>query len=149
MKLEEEIKQKAFKNPFHKLAVNILFTSNWLSSLHNKSLKKYGISTQQFNILRILRGQFPNAANVSLLVERMLDKSSNVTRLLDKLVAKELVTRESCPQDRRKFNILITQKGLTLLGTMDVEINDIENILNNISEEEANEVNVILDRLRG
>lgn len=149
MRLEDEIKQKTFKNPFQKLTVNILFTSGWLAGLHNKSLKQFGISSQQYNILRILRGQFPTAANVSLLVERMLDKSSNVTRLLDKLVAKELVTRTSCPTDRRKFNILITEKGLALLTTLDERISEIEGIMKNISEEEAVQANEILDKLRG
>ena len=140
MRLEDEIKQKTFKNPFQKLTVNILFTSGWLAGLHNKSLKQFGISSQQYNILRILRGQFPTAANVSLLVERML---------LDKLVAKELVTRTSCPADRRKFNILITEKGLALLTTLDERISEIEGIMKNISEEEAVQANEILDKLRG
>jgi DNA-binding MarR family transcriptional regulator len=149
MKLEDEIKQKVFKSPYQKLTVNILFTSGWLSGVHNKTLKKYGISTQQFNILRILRGQYPKTANVSLLVERMLDKSSNVTRLLDKLVAKGLVTRESCSEDRRKFNITITPKGLELLSSLDTEVNEMENILKNITEEEATLVSDLLDKLRG
>ena len=91
MKLEDEIKQKALKNSFHKLTINILYTSNYLASYHNKTLKNYGISSQQYNILRILRGQYPSTCNVSLLVDRMLDKSSNVTRLLDKFILKSLI----------------------------------------------------------
>lgn len=149
MKIEDEIKQKAFKDAYQKVAVNILFTSGWLSGIHNKNLKSYGVSSQQFNILRILRGQYPETCNVSLLVERMLDKSSNVTRLLDKLVIKELVTRNSCPEDRRKFNILITKKGLDLLNTLDSEIDKSEDVMNNISEEEATLLSDILDKLRG
>lgn len=149
MKIEDEIKQKSFKSTYQKLTVNILFTSGWLSGIHNKNLKTYGISSQQFNILRILRGQYPETCNVSLLVERMLDKSSNVTRLLDKLVLKDLVTRNACPEDRRKFNILITKKGLDLLNSLDGEVDKIENVMNNITEEEAILVSDILDKLRG
>lgn len=149
MRIEDEIKQKSFKDVYQKVAVNIIFTSGWLSGIHNKNLKSYGVSSQQFNILRILRGQYPETCNVSLLVERMLDKSSNVTRLLDKLVLKDLVTRNACPEDRRKFNILITKKGLELLNTLDSEVDKSEDVMSNITEEEATILSDILDKLRG
>jgi DNA-binding MarR family transcriptional regulator len=149
MGLESDIKQKEFKSQFQKLAVNILYTNGWLLNIHSKLFKEYGISVQQFNILRILRGQYPNSSNVGILVERMLDKSSNVTRLLDKLVLKELVTRTSCENDRRKFNILITTSGLELLSILDEKANQLETYLKNLSEEEALILNNLLDKLRG
>ena len=95
MRLEKEIKSKTFKDPFEKLVVNIIYTWNWLNYWHNQQFKKYGISQQQYNILRILRGQYPNPATVNLLKERMLDKMSNASRLVEKLRQKGLVERIS------------------------------------------------------
>src|SRR5688572_20535772 len=101
MKLEEEIRQGKFKSEHHKAVLNIIYTAGWLNGIHTRILKKYGISPQQFNILRILRGQHPKPATINLLIERMLDKMSNASRLVDKLKVKGLVERRQCDQDRR------------------------------------------------
>ena len=148
MELEKEIKQKKFNSEYHKLAVNIMFTNSWLNSKQIKLFKPYGISGQQFNILRILRGQYPNPASVGLLQERMIDKMSNASRLVDKLKLKKLVERKECKEDRRQVDIIITEKGLELLKTMDKIMETAENDFKTISLSEAKELNRILDKLR-
>ncbi len=148
MELEKEIKQSKFKSEYHKLTVNILFTSSWLNTRHAKLFKPHGLSAQQFNILRILRGQYPNPASVSLLQDRMIDKMSNASRLVDKLKLKKLVERKECKEDRRQVDIIITEKGLELLKNMDKQIEIAENEFKSISTAEAKELNRILDKLR-
>lgn len=149
MEISKEIKQTKFKNEYQKMLINILFTSGWLSSKHTCNLKPYGISTQQFNILRILRGQHPKPATVNLLIDRMLDKNSNASRLVEKLRIKKLVERAVCPEDRRAVNVIITQKGLDLLEELDKKDGSIFKELKNVSEKEATTINTLLDKLRG
>ncbi|MEX0967930.1 MAG: MarR family transcriptional regulator [Bacteroidia bacterium] len=148
MRLEEEIKQKEFKNPYQKLIVNILFTSGWLSSRHSKVLKPYGISAQQYNVLRILRGQHSRPVSINLLVERMLDKMSNASRLVEKLRQKQLVERHECPNDRRQVDVFITPKGLELLDELDGKLEFLETNFQTLTEEEVNLLNELLDKLR-
>lgn len=145
----EEIKQREFISEYNKLVINILFTSSWINSEHNHIFKGYGITTQQFNVLRILRGQLPNAASVNLLKDRMIDKMSNVSRIIDKLKAKDLVTRKLCKHDRRQVDVKITEKGIQLLGELDVKMAEYERKFTEISPEEASIVSDILDRWRG
>jgi DNA-binding MarR family transcriptional regulator len=149
MEISKEIKQTKFKNEYQKMLINILFTSGWLSSKHTCNLKPYGISTQQFNILRILRGQHPKPATVNLLIDRMLDKNSNASRLVEKLRIKKLVDRAVCPEDRRAVNVIITQKGLNLLEELDKKDGAFLNELKNLSVKEAATINALLDKLRG
>ncbi len=147
MRLEDEIMQKKFKSELHKLLVNIIYTGNWLNSAHSKFYKQYGLTPQQYNLLRILRGQHPNCATVNLLTERMLDKMSNASRLVEKLRKKEYVKRIECPRDRRRVEVTITNKGLKLLK----EIDDIEyeKNFNNLTIKETKQLNDLLDRFRG
>ncbi len=150
MKLEQEIVQSKFKNEFQKAVINVLYTSNWLSTKHACVMKPYGLTIQQYNILRILRGQHPNPATIRLLTERMLDKMSNASRLVEKLRVKELVARETCSEDRRQVNVIITDKGLDLLKEIDNHIDNLETEhYHNITEDEAAELSRILDKLRG
>lgn len=149
MEIGKEIKQEKFKNEYQKMLINILFTSGWLGSMHSGNLKPYGISSQQFNILRILRGQHPKPATVNLLIERMLDKNSNASRLVEKLRLKKLVERAICPEDRRAVNVVITIKGLDLLNELDKEDASFLKELKNLSEKEAEQINFLLDKLRG
>ncbi|MDW8289011.1 MAG: MarR family transcriptional regulator [Flammeovirgaceae bacterium] len=148
MKLEEEIKQSKFLSEKHKLVVNLIYTTNWLMYHQTVRLKPYGISPQQYNVLRILRGQYPNPAMLALIQERMLDKSSNATRLVEKLRLKGLVTRNLCEHNRRQVDILITQKGLDLLKTLDQEIEAEIQKFSFIKETDAKFINDILDELR-
>lgn len=149
MKIEEEIKQKAFKNEFQKAMINILFTSGWLEHKQTQFFKQWGISPQQYNVLRILRGQNNNPISVASIQERMMDKMSNASRLVEKLKQKKLIERKECKIDRRQVDILLTQKGFDLLSEIDTHMNEIEKIMKNISKEEAAELNRILDKLRG
>ncbi len=149
MKLEDEIKQTKFNSEYQKLAVNIIFTHNWLNGNQFAFLKKYNLTPQQFNVLRILRGQHPEMASVSLIKERMLDKMSDASRLVDRLVSKGLVERHICPKDRRKADVGITDVGLKLLGNIDIEMKPIFDNLKNLTKKEAVLLNSLLDKLRG
>jgi DNA-binding MarR family transcriptional regulator len=145
----EEIKQKQFTNEYSKLLINVLFTSSWLNSLQNGIFKKHKLTPQQYNALRILRGQYPDTASVNILKDRMIDKMSNVSRIIDKLKEKDLVTRKPCKHDRRQVDIKITDKGLKLLGEIDGQMGTWETQLHTISEAEARQMNDMLDKWRG
>ena len=122
MKLEDEIVQKTFKDAFQKLAINLQFTAAYYRNQFRGQLKPYGVSPEQFNILRILRGQHPSTASAKLIAERMIDRSSNVSRLVEKLRAKGLVTRSTCDHDRRSVELSITPTGLDRLAQIDQHI---------------------------
>ena len=149
MKLEDEIQQKSFKSPKVKLAVNLLYTSNWLNDHYAQFFKDTDLTVQQFNVLRILRGQLPNYCNLKLIKERMLDRSSDASRIVDKLVAKDLVVRHHCPSDRRQINLMISEKGLALLTTLDFVDEAPVKIFEHLSDEEAVQLNLLLDKMRG
>lgn len=148
MEIGTEIKQAKFKSEHQKMLINILYTSSWLSSKHGASLKPYGISQQQYNIMRILRGQHPKPATVNLLIERMLDKNSNASRLVEKLRIKKLVERAICCEDRRAVNVIITKKGLELLTELDQNEDQFLINLKKISVAEAEQINLLLDKMR-
>lgn len=150
VKIEEEIKQKVFSSPFQKMLLNVYFTSSWFAVQTTRTLKPYKITLQQYNVLRILRGQQSKPSSVGLIQERMLDKSSNASRLIDKLVLKKLVDRKTCPSDRRQMEIRITQKGLDILNELDskLEVNE-KGVSTSISVEDAQMVSDILDKVRG
>ncbi len=148
MGISEDIKQSHFKNEFSKAIVNIIYTSNWLSQSQVNFFKKHDVTSPQYNLLRILRGQHPNPSTVNMLIERMLDKSSNASRIVDKLEVKGLVNRRQCPNDRRAVDVIITDKGLYLLSKMDAEMDEWESSFSNFSEEECATLNTLLDKLR-
>ncbi len=150
MKIEKEINQKGFKNEYQKVFINLLFTTAWITKLNQDQLKPFKISWQQFNILRILKGHQPEAATVKMLGERMIDKMSNASRLVEKLKQKGLVERRSCSQDRRRVDIYITPAGLELvIKASEVVEREIENSLSNLSIAETKLLNELLDKLRG
>jgi DNA-binding MarR family transcriptional regulator len=148
MKLEEEIRQSKFKTPYQKAVVNLIFTSNWLLNKHQELFRPYGITPQQFNILRILKGQYPTGISGTEIKSRMLDKNSDISRLLDRLVKKNLVERRSCPNDKRASDIFITGEGLTLLENLSKVQKEIDAVLK-LSEEEAVILSDLLDKSRG
>ena len=149
MEIEKEIKQTKFQNEFHKVFINVIFTSGWLSEQFHKALKPYGVSLQQFNILRILRGQSGKPASIRVLQERMLDKMSNASRLVEKLRKKNLVERHECESDRRQVDVMITEKGMKLLGEIDRQMDDFQNNFSNLTKEEAEKLSNLLDKMRG
>ena len=149
MSLEQDIKQEKFGNEFDKAAVNILFTGSWLSNVNASRFKPHDITPEQFNVLRILRGSHPKAMMLADITSRMIDKSSNCTRLVEKLRQKGLVKREICEGNRRQVDISITEKGLSVLKKIDSEESEWLSTLKNITRTEAQELNRILDKLRG
>ncbi len=149
MELEKAIHQKAFTSEHQKAAINILFTASWLHSGNAARLKKHGITPEQFNVLRILRGSHPAKLMLADITRRMIDKSSNATRLVEKLRQKGLVERETCENNRRQVDISITSDGLELMKKIDAEEGYWLEALKGITKIEAVELNRILDKLRG
>jgi DNA-binding MarR family transcriptional regulator len=149
MSLEQDIQQEKFNSDFEKAAVNILFTGSWLHNINAARLKRHDITPEQFNVLRILRGSHPKALRLGDITCRMIDKNSNATRLVEKLRQKSLVTREICENNRRQVDISITEKGLKVLKQIDEDQSEWLATLKNISKTEAQELNRILDKLRG
>jgi DNA-binding MarR family transcriptional regulator len=131
MSLEEDIKQVRFNSEYQKLM-----------------MKEYGLTGPQFNILRILRGQKGQPMSVNALIERMLDKSSNASRIVDKLEEKKLVLRKVCPNDRRQVEVTITSDGLQLLKQLDSPMDALEDLVKGISLDEAKLVNQLLEQIR-
>jgi DNA-binding MarR family transcriptional regulator len=148
MKIEDEIKQSKFKTPYQKAVINLLFTSNWLQGKHQYFFKSFGITNQQFNILRILKGQYPKSTSATEIKSRMLDKNSDVSRLLDRLTTKKLITKQVCPNDKRAADITIAEAGLTILRELESRQSEIDGVLN-LSEEEAKQLSNLLDKSRG
>jgi DNA-binding MarR family transcriptional regulator len=149
LKLEDEIQQKKFKNETQKLAINLTYTHNWLNAHYNVFFKTSDITLQQFNVLRILRGQYPNPCSIKLIKERMLDRMSDASRIVDKLKSKGLLNRNECPVDRRSVDIIITEQGLELLRSMDSMDENFKDVFSALTEEETSTLNHLLDKLRG
>lgn len=149
MKIEDIIKTTSPMAIAKKTMLNILYTQNVISEKFNEVLKGYDLSPEQFNVLRILKGQHGNPTNMCVIQERMIAKTSNTTRLVDKLLLKELVTREICPDNRRKMEIAITQKGLDLLTEVNPKVDKHESLFaQNLTSEELEQLNILLEKLR-
>jgi DNA-binding MarR family transcriptional regulator len=147
--IETDIRQgKAFHSPHQKLAVNLMYTHGWLCAQQAEMLKPFGLTLQQYNVLRILRGQHPQAVTVNAIIERMLDRMSNASRLVDKLVDKGFATRTTCPNDRRAVDVKITDSGLDLLSELDEHQAQWEQSLATLSDQEASQLSDLLDKLR-
>lgn len=132
-----------------KTMLNIMYAQNMMAEKFSELLKPFDISSEQFNVLRILRGQKGKPANMCLIQERMLAKTSNTTRLVDKLLLKELVTRDICPDNRRKMEVMITKKGLALLTTLDPKVEAHENhFASNLNHDELQLLNSLLEKFR-
>jgi DNA-binding MarR family transcriptional regulator len=149
MRIDDEIQSTNFEDNYHKAAINIAYTAGWLSNYFKCHFDKFNLTQQQFNILRILRGQYPNPATINLLKERMVDKMSDASRIVDRLIQKELVSRCTNNKDRRAVDIRISEQGLQVLSKMDEEFRTKDFLKNNMSEEEAAALSDLLDKLRG
>ncbi len=149
MKIEEAIKTTDKMEITTKSVINIIYTSHFIEEMIASLLKQYDLTTQQYNVLRILRGQKGKPANLSTLQERMIDKNSNTTRLVDKLIKKGFVDRNVCELNRRKIEIGITNKGLKILKELDPVTNKLNiEILSNVSSTQLEKLNGILDSIR-
>ncbi len=149
MQIDKEIQSDKFEDNYHRAVVNILFTYGWLGNLMRGQFERHNITQQQFNVLRILRGQFPKPATVNLIKERMLDKMSDASRIVDRLVQKQLVTRCTNNKDRRSVDIRISEQGLDILAKIDQEYHTRDLLYQNLSDEEAGQLSALLDKLRG
>ena len=149
MKIEEELNQNKFQNIQHKAMVNIRFTSNFISNIQNSFLNSYGLTEPQFNILRILRGA-TGELNINTIKERMIEKSPNLTRLMDKLDVKKFIIRSNSADDRRVVFAEITEIGMEILAVLDEAINEKKNILvpSSLTDEEAETLSLLLDKVR-
>lgn len=146
MKIEEEIKQPVFKSPLQKALLNLIYTSNWLQGRQQNFFKAFNITLTQYNILRILRGQHPKSISATDIKARMLDRNSDVSRLLDRLAAKNLISKSTCQNDRRSADVAITQDGLDLLTAIGDKIDEQTLYL---TSEEAELLSDLLDKSRG
>ncbi len=149
MRIEEEIRQEKFKSEYQKLVINQLFTGKWVGERISRHLKPFGLTSPQYNVLRILRGQNGKAMSVNSITERMIDKMSNVSRLLDKLVSKSYIERTTCPKDRRQLDVIISNKGIRIIDQIEQLDDDLFEDFQNLSLEEAKKLNNLLDKLRG
>ena len=148
MALEDAIKQKKFRSEYQKLIVNLIYTGNWINEKELILFKQYDLTGPQYNVLRILKGQYPQPAKVNLIIERMLDRMSNASRIVDRLERKGLVLRKQCKNDRRAVDVIITEKGLEVLDKIDTKIDWWESSYTNLSLQEARQMNSLLDKLR-
>ena len=149
MSLEQSIFQSKFDSEQEKLMINVIYSANLLNLITSRLFKPYELSPQQYNVLRILRGQKGESIALMDIEHRMLDKSSNVSRLVDKLISKDLINRSISSKDRRRIEIVITSRGLSVLNEIDVIMADMNyKIKAIISDENAKETNLILDQLR-
>jgi DNA-binding MarR family transcriptional regulator len=147
MGIEQDIQQPNFRNEFQKMGINLLYTANWLNEQIGKMLSEEGITQQQYNILRILRGSATPLSTLKIR-ERMLDKMSDTSRIVDRLIAKELVLKNTCEKDKRLVDITLSPKGLDLVDQLDQYNERIDALLKGINESEAKIMNEILDKIR-
>lgn len=148
MSLEKEIYQQQFRNERHKAIVNIIYTFNWLRDRMQEEMNRYDLTMQQYNIMRILRGAGQPLSTLQIR-ERMLDKMSDTSRIVDRLILKELVEKKVCGRDKRLVDVMITDKGLGLLENMDTWDNKMDNLVGNLSDDDAMTLNNLLDTIRG
>lgn len=148
MGIEQDIKIRGFKSNFQKAIVNIFYTSNWLRDQQADIYKAYGLLPQHYNVLRIIKGKNPEAISPGEILEVMIDKGRDLTRLVDKLVKMGLVKRKGCPINRRKVKIFVTAKGIKISNEIELEIKNRATDFGQITEEEAEQLSLILDKLR-
>jgi DNA-binding MarR family transcriptional regulator len=150
MKIEKAINQKTFESNLHRAVVNILFTGNWLRDAHQLAIKPFGLLPQHYNVLRILKGRYPLHATPGEIKSVMLDKGNDLTRLLDKIEKQELIARHTCPENRRKMNVSITEKGLNVVEQISQTLKEQSRAYEkNLSEKEAETLSLLLDKMRG
>ena len=149
MGLEKDINQQHFTSENQKLIINLVFTNNWLTEKIRDFLSAEDITLQQFNILRILRGSHPQPLSTLTIRERMLDKMSDTSRIVDRLLLKGLVSKKTCPSDKRLVDISITEQGKKVLAKIDRNDKQITAIMANLDQQEMKSLNGLLDKMRG
>ena len=148
MKIEDAIQQKKpFRNAYHKVVVNLIYSHNWVTDQIRQHLKPYGITMKQYNVLRILKGA-KEPITTSIIRERLLDKMSDASRMVERLHQRGLVVRSVCPSDKRLVDVVISDKGAQLLDSMQAFNESIDNIVDKLDEKEAEQLSALLDKLR-
>jgi len=145
----KETKSPRYESTFHEAIVNVSFTNNWLNDKIKQTVGPYDVTTQQFNVLRILRGQYPKPSTINLIKSRMLDKMCDASRIVDRLVQKDLIVKKINAVDKRAVDILINDKGKALLQKMDDEVNLSSILDSNLNEDEAEQLTKLLYKARG
>lgn len=148
MGIEQDIQQAKFRNSYQKAAINLIYTLSWIRERTRVIFEAEDITPQQFNILRILRGSFPQPLSTLQIRERMLEKMSDTSRIVDRLIAKGLVKKLTCKNDRRLVDVIITDKGKKLLERLDTRQDEIDGVLGNLSDAEATLLSELLDKIR-
>jgi DNA-binding MarR family transcriptional regulator len=148
MGIDKDIQQEKFRNVYQKAAINLIYTLGWVKDKIKPLFDAEEITSQQFNILRILRGSYPQPLSTLQIRERMLEKMSDTSRIVDRLIAKGLVKKITCKNDRRLVDVIITDKGKKLLERLDDRQDDIDGVLGNLSENEAKILSDLLDKIR-
>lgn len=149
MRIEDEIRQVTFSSEYVKTHINILYTANWLRNKTQEVLKPFDITHQQFNVLKILKGKQGKSCTAQEIKDVMIDKGPDLTRLIDRMVLKELVLRKECYENRRKLDLTITEKGLVLVDEIVPRLGKVHFANNRITTEEAKILSDLLDKLRG
>lgn len=147
-RIEDDIQQATFRNELSKAGINLIYTATWLKTRHSDFFKSFGVTWPQHNILRILRGQKGNAVSLNTIRERMMDKSSNVSRITEKLQKKKLIDCQPSAIDKRSVDVNITQKGLDLLARIEERVSEINNLLAHLEPSELVLLNILLDKVR-
>ncbi len=148
MGIEQDIQQAKFRNHHQKAAINLIYTLSWMREKTKSIFEAEDITPQQFNILRILRGSFPHPLSTLQIRERMLEKMSDTSRIVDRLIAKGFVKKITCKNDRRLVDVIITDKGKKLLERLDTRQDEIDGVLGKLSEKDANILSDLLDKIR-
>ncbi len=148
MGIEKDIKQTNFRSPYQKAAINLFYTTSWMRDQTKAIFEEEDITPQQFNILRILRGSFPTPLSTLQIRERMVDKMSDTSRIVDRLIAKGLVKKLTCKNDRRLVDVIISEKGKKMLERLDAKEKEMDSVLSNLSEKDANVLSDLLDKIR-
>ncbi|HMK27400.1 MAG TPA: MarR family transcriptional regulator [Chitinophagaceae bacterium] len=148
MGIDKDIQQSKFRNVHQKAAINLIYTVGWMRERTRTMFEAEDITPQQFNILRILRGSFPQPLSTLQIRERMLEKMSDTSRIVDRLITKGLVKKLTCKNDRRLVDVIITDKGKKLLERLDSRQDEIDGVLGKLSENDANILSDLLDKIR-
>ena len=149
MSLEEDIKQQNFRNDYQKATINLLYTHSWLEHKLSAFFKQYDLTLQQYNVLRILKGQYPIPISTSDLRQRMLDRMSDASRIVERLYKKSLVIRKVCQNDKRKVDIVLSNKGMEVIDRLEEVVDHLDGFLSRLRPEEVQQLNSLLDKLRG
>lgn len=149
MRIEQVIKLSKSIDEWHKISINLLYTSNFFRDKQQQFFKNYDLTMQQYNVLRILRGQYPVPVSINVVRDRLLDKSSDVSRIIDRLIIENWVNKKVSATDRRLVDIIISEKGLEVLKKIDDEFDGLTNMYQSLTNEEAIILNILLDKLRG